>query len=123
MRNKRDSKIVNGFLNEGFEFKGVHYKPLSARTLLLLEKAKSPFYFGGDQLRGLLDWLFISSNESSVILNAIRDDEYDSLIMDFAETFSTEDIETLGELMNESNEDAASAIVDIKESKDTAKKK
>ncbi len=114
MSKKRDARIVSGFLNEGFEFKGTNYKPLSTRTLLLLEQAKSPFYFGGNQLRGLLDWLYVSSKDSSEILRVIKEDSFDAAIMDFAEQFSALDIEELGNLMNESNEDAASAIVEIK---------
>jgi hypothetical protein len=117
----RDTKIVNGILTEGFEFKGVHYRPISARSLLFLEKVKSPYYFGGDQLRGLLDFLFISSKETKDILKAFNDD-WDEAIMNFAEEFTMDDPTKLGNIVNEQGDDAASAVVEVREKASDKKK-
>jgi hypothetical protein len=117
----RDEQIVNGILSNGFEFKGEKYRPISARSLLFLERVKSPYYVGGDQLRGLLDFLFISSKESREILKAINTD-WDEAIMEFADGFSMEDLTELSKIVGEQGDDAASAVVEIRE-KATDKKK
>jgi hypothetical protein len=122
MNINRDKRIVNGFLAAGFDFKGISYRPLTARTLLLLEKAGSPFYFGGDQLRGLLDLLFISSHDSREILAAINGEAFDEVILDYAETFSPDDLNELGQLVDRSNADAAAAVVEVKEKAGSPKK-
>jgi len=111
----RDSKIVSGFLTQGFSFNGVHYKPISARTLLLLEKVSSPFYFGGNQLQGLIDFLYVSSHDSKEILSLINSGDWESSILDYAETFTSSDLEALGKLVDASNEDASAAIVEVRE--------
>jgi hypothetical protein len=117
----RDEKIVNGILSNGFEFKGVHYRPISARSLLFLEKVKSPYYVGGDQLRGLLDFLFISSKESKDILKAINTD-WDEAIMEFADEFSMEDLTELSKIVGDQGDDAASAVVEVREKASDKKK-
>jgi hypothetical protein len=117
----RDTKIVNGILSEGFEFKGVHYRPISARSLLFLEKVKSPYYLGGDQLRGLLDFLFISSKETKDILKACNTD-WDEAIMEFAEQFSMDDLAELGKIVDNENDEAASAVVEVREKAGDKKK-
>lgn len=117
----RDEQILNGILSDGFEFKGVKYRPISARSLLFLEKVKSPYYIGGDQLRGLLDFLFISSKETKDILKACNTD-WDEAIMEFAEQFSMEDLKELGEIVNAQGDDAAAAVIEVR-NKATDKKK
>lgn len=117
----RDEQIVNGILSAGFEFKGVAYRPISARSLLFLQRVKSPYYVGGDQLRGLLDFLFISSKETKDILKACNTD-WDEAIMDFAEQFTMDDLAELGNIVNEQNDNAASAVVEVRD-KATDKKK
>jgi hypothetical protein len=117
----RDTKIVNGILTEGFEFKGIHYRPISARSLILLEKVKSPYYLGGDQVRGLLDFLFISSKETKDILKAFNDD-WDVAIMDFAEEFTMEDLSELSKIVNDQGDDAAAAVVEVREKASDKKK-
>lgn len=122
MSNKRDTQIVNGILSDGFEFKGMHFKPMSARILIMLEKAKSPFYFGGDQLRGLLDFLFISSQETRDVLKALNTDTFEEAVMEFAELFSPGDLQELSKIIEKQNEDSSSAVVEVRE-KDSGKKK
>lgn len=123
MSTKRNTQRIAGILSEGFEFKGMNFKPMSARILLLLEKAKSPFYHGGDQLRGLLDVLFISSHESRAVLKALNESTWDETIMDFADQFSAEDLQDLAEIVEEQNDQASSAVVQVKEKADADKKK
>lgn len=119
----RDKKLVSGFLSQGFEFNGVTYKPLTARTLLLLEKANSPFFHGGGtQLKGLLDFLFVSSNDSKTVLNAINSESWEETIMDFADSFTSEDLTNLGNMVNESNENVSAALVEVRETGTNKKK-
>jgi hypothetical protein len=117
---KRENQIISGILNDGFEFKGIKFKPMSARILLLLEKVKSPFYVGGDQLRGLLDFLFIASKESRDVLKAINEGTWDETIMEYADSFTADDLQDLAELVEAQSEDASAAVVDVKS---TAEKK
>ena len=122
MKQDRNTKLVSGFLANGFDFKNTHYNPITARTLILLEKCKSPYYFGGDQLKGLLDVLYISSHDSKSILSSINNEEWEELIIDFADQFTPSDLEALGNLINTANEDASAAVVEIKDSEVTKKK-
>lgn len=110
----RDEKLIRGYLNNGFTFKGVHYKPLSARTLLLLERVQSPFYHGGNNLKGLIDFLYISSHDSADVLKLINDDTFEAVIYDFADTFSPEDLNDLGEIVSKQNEDIGAAMVEVR---------
>jgi len=119
----REQKLVSGFLSNGFEFKGVNYRPLTARTLLLLEKAQSPFYHGGGtQLQGLLDFLFVSSNDSKKVLNAINSDSWEETLMEYAEGFTSQDLKDLGDMVNEQNETVSAALVEVRDTGNTKKK-
>lgn len=109
----RNDKLISGFLDSGFDFKGIHYNPISARTLLLLERCKSPYYFGGNQLRGLLDCLYICSHSSKEVL-AVSPDDWEVMILDYADSFATEDLTELGDIVNKSNEDSAAAVVEVR---------
>jgi len=112
------------FLDEGFTFKGTHYRPLTARTLLLLEKAKSPFFTGEEAgARGLLDFLFVSSRPSADVLPLLRNaDDFDLAVLDFADQFTAVDLEELGRLVAEGNEHVAASIVEAEPEKGARKK-
>ena len=119
----RDKHLVSGFLSQGFEFKGITYKPLTARTLLLLEKAQSPFFHGGgNQLQGLLDFLYVSSNDSKTVLNAINSDSWEEILMEYADNFTSQDLTDLGNMVNEQNENVSAALVEVRETGNTKKK-
>jgi len=113
----RDVSLVAGFLSDGFSFKGTHYKPLTAQTLLILERVKSPFFTGEDLgVRGLLDFLFVSSHSASDVLPLLKDaDAWELAILEFAAAFSAQDLEELGHLVAESNEQVAAAVVEARE--------
>jgi hypothetical protein len=112
------------FLDDGFTFKGTQYRPLTARTLLLLERAKSPFFTGEEAgARGLLDFLFVSSRSSADVLPLMRDpDAWDLAVLDFADQFSAADLEELGRLVAEGNEHVATSIVEAQPEKGARKK-
>jgi hypothetical protein len=112
------------FLDDGFSFKGVTYRPLTARTLLLLERAKSPFFTGEDAgARGLLDFLFVSSRDSAAVLPLLREsDAWDLAVLDFADQFTAADLEELGRLVAEGNEHVAASIVEAQPEKGARKK-
>jgi hypothetical protein len=110
----RDNQLVAGFLSDGFTFKGTHYKPLTAQTLLILEKVKSPFFTGEDLgVRGLLDFLFVSSRSAADVLSLTRDaDAWELAVLEFAAGLTSQDLEALGHLVAESNENVAAAVVE-----------
>lgn len=116
----RKEKIVSGFLDSGFSHKGIDYKPITARTLLLLERCQSPYYFGGNQLRGLLDVLYIGSHDSKTVLAAMND-SWEETILEYAENFTTEDLTSLGSIVNIANENCSASVVEARD--DGTKKK
>ncbi|WP_035606200.1 hypothetical protein [Haloferula sp. BvORR071] len=113
----RTDSLVAGFLQSGFEFKGTFYRALTAQTLLILEKVRSPFFTGNDEgVRGLLDFLFVASHSAKQVLPLLRDqDAWDLAVLEFAEGFSAGDLEELGALVSESNENVAAAVVEARE--------
>ena len=121
----RDEKLTGGFLNAGFSFKNYEFKPLTAQTLLILEKVKSPFFTGeGSDMRGLLDYLLASSKETKELLPLTRDaDAWELAVMEFAGTFTQEDLEELGELVAGITEEATSAVVEVRDDATGTKKK
>lgn len=115
----RDEKVLNAVSTEGFTYKGITYKALTPRGLLLLEKHKSPFYVGGEALKGLFDYLYVCSQDPKKLVKISKED-WDDVIYEFADTFSQEDLTELGRLTQEFNELQASTIV---EAKNTGEKK
>lgn len=115
----RDEKIVNAVTSEGFTYKGVLYKALTPRGLLLLEKHKSPFYTGGNALKGLFDYLYVCSQDPKKI-QAISTDDWDDVIYDYADQFNQYDLSELGRLSQEFNDLQSSTII---EAKNTGEKK
>ncbi len=119
----REEKQVRGFLNEGFTYKDTYFRPMTTRTLLILENVKSPYFSGGDQIRGMMEFLFISSTDSKEIIKLIREDNFDAAVLDFSEQYEVSDVEHLANLMQTNNEDASSALVEIIEEVSPDKKK
>lgn len=109
----RDEKIVNAVTTEGFTYKGVLYKALTPRGLLILEKHKSPFFSGGSALKGLFDYLYVCSQEPKAV-QSISLDDWDDIIYDYADQFTQEDLAELGRLSKEFNEIQSSTIVEAK---------
>jgi len=121
-KDTRDRQITRGFLATGFEFNDMHFKPLTGRTLLLLEMADSPFFVGGGgSMKQLLDVLYVSHEDCNIVTKAINEANFSEKVMDFAENFTMDDLNKLGEIVNTMNEDAAAAIVEVRE--DSTKKK
>lgn len=112
---KREQKLVNGYNNNGFDFKGVHYKPLSLRTLSILEQVRSAYIseFGGE-LFSLLEFLYISSTKSNEIFRVIKAGEWEDTIYEFGEGFNPKDLEEISKLIAEQSDDAGAAIVEIR---------
>jgi hypothetical protein len=119
MKKTREEKITESISTDGFTYKGVHYKSMTTRTLLLLEKYKSPFYYGGDQLKGLMDFLYIVSHDPKEV-SKIPFEKWDEVIFDFADTLTAEDLKNLGEYAQNTNDVNSSTIVEVREE---AKKK
>lgn len=115
MNENRKQKIVRGFNNDGFEFKGVKYKPLSLRTLALLEDVKSPFITGGGQIRALLDFMFISSHETKDIIQIIESNTWIENVLTYGEQFTQEDLDEMGKLVASQTETAGAAIVEVRD--------
>jgi len=123
MNKKRDTQLGNSFLQTGFTFKGIDYKPLSARLLLLLSQAKSPFYFGGDVLRGIIDFLYIASHDSKETFKIINDNKWDETIFEYSENITTDDLNELSELVSKSTDNSSAALVEVRETDSPGKKK
>ncbi len=123
MTETREEKQVRGFLNDGFTYKDTYFRPMTTRTLLLLERVKSPYYSGGDQIRGMMEFLFISSTDSKEIVKLITNDEFESAVLDFSEQYEVSDVEHLAKLIQSNSEDASSTLVEIIEEVSHDKKK
>lgn len=116
----REEKIVDTITTEGFEFKGRKFKTLTTRTLLILEKFKSPYYKGGDDaLKGLMDLLFVCGTDPRLVQN-LTQEEFDNAVFDFADEFNQDDMNKLTELISNLNKDSQSTVVEVR---DTSEKK
>jgi hypothetical protein len=120
MSTLRDEKVTNAITNEGFEYKGLFYKSLSTRMLLLLEKFKSPFYFGGDPMKGLMDFLYIAQGDQKAI-QRMTPSEFEDAVFDFSDDLTPDDLNGLKVLADNMNTESSSTVVEIKE--DNSKKK
>ena len=116
----REEKITDAVTNEGFYFKDVHYKPVTTRMLMLLEKFKSPYYVGGDQLKGLMDLLFICTSDLKLI-QRYNSEEFDDAVYEFADNFTAEDLEALGKITKEKEKIDTATIVEVRSSSDKKK--
>ena len=119
---------MNAFIQNGFDYKGIHYKALSARTLSVLNKMNSQFFSGGgnDQIQGLMDFLFVSSKSNQEVISLLYSEDPHALecaILDYSETLTVQDIAKLTELVSKMNDDASSAIVEIVGDNSIAEKK
>ena len=120
MNKQREEKVVNAIITDGFVYKGIKYKTLTTRMLLLMEKFKSPFYTGGDQLKGLMDYLYISSQDLKKI-QTMTDEEFQDAVFDFADNFTALDLKELGEQVDKYSETASATLVEVRETGDEKK--
>lgn len=111
---KRKENIIESFDDGGFDFKGIHYKPMSLRTLRLLERVDSPFFNGESGISGIIDFLFISSHETKQVLS-ISKDEWEATMIDYSERFTLQDLEELTKIVNYKIEQSSDAIVEVRE--------
>jgi len=118
----REEKITDAVTNEGFHFKDIHYKPVTTRMLMLLEKFKSPYYVGGDQLKGLMDLLFICTSDLKLI-QRYNSEEFDDAVYEFADNFTAEDLAALGKITKENEKIDTATIVEVRASDNKKKAK
>jgi len=116
----RDEKITHAVTTEGFEYKGVFYKTLSTRILMLLEKFKSPYYYGGDQLKGLMDYLYIASHDPKQV-QRISFEEFDDIIFEFSDSLTAEDLANLGKIVQGISDESSSTVIEVKEDRNSKK--
>lgn len=121
---KRDKQLTDGFLFSGFEYNGIHYKPLTAQSLLILQKVNSPIYTGINAselwLQTVLEYMFVTSKPIKELLKAIPN--WDECILEFADGFAHNDLLEIGKIINEILEQTSAAIVETR-SEDTDEKK
>lgn len=112
---------TNIFTKEGFEFKGVKYRPMTAATLAVLETAESPFFTGdGGNISGLLDFLLVHSRPIAEMRKLSQDKEaFADESFTNGEQFSTDDLQQLAILVSQENEMIAQVLVEP----ETAQKK
>lgn len=120
MNKKREEKIVDSISTEGFEYKNIRYKTLTTRMLLLMEKFKSPFYTGGDQLKGLMDYLYLGSGDLKKI-QSMSKEEFDDAVYEFSDKFTALDLEELGRQVNSFVDNASATLVEVREGSDEKK--
>jgi len=117
---KRDEKITEAISLDGFEYKGQFYKAMTIASLLQLERLKSPYAVGGDQLRSLVDLLYMASHDVKEV-RKMTIEQWDDVVSDYADTLTLTDLQDLGELIRNRNDVDAATIILPKE--DTGKKK
>lgn len=119
MKKTREQKQVSGFLKRKFTYNGMDFKPLTARSILLLEQGGSTF--GDGKLSGLFDVLYISATDNETVLDVLDSGTFRSAVLDFADQFTTEDMDALTELLNGQQDEINANIVDVKETSDSKK--
>ena len=123
-KEKRDKHLTDGFLSQGFDYNGVHYKPLTAQSLLILQKVNSPIYTGErtDELwlQVVLEYMYVTSKPVKEILKATEN--WEETILEYADNFQQSDLIKIGEIINSVLEQTSSAIVETRGDEDTEKK-
>lgn len=123
-KDKREKNLTDGFLFQGFDYKGVHYKPLTAQSLLILQKVNSPIYTGErtDELwlQVVLEYMFVTSKPIKEILKATE--SWEESILEYADNFQQNDLVKIGEIINKVLEQTSSAIVETRGDDDPEKK-
>jgi len=115
MNKKREKKITSAIADNGFTFKDRHYKPISTRSLLILEQFESPFFEGTFPVKSLLDMLYISTHDAKECALMTKE-QWNEAVSEFGDEFTPHDLELIGEIVRGENEKVASTVVDVKES-------
>lgn len=105
---------AEAFIEDGFEYAGMKFRPMSATTLLLLEIVESPFFTGeGSAMRGLLDYLLIQSMPVAEARKLVKNpDRFEEAVMDFGEKFTTEQLKELDAMVSEASEAAVASVAE-----------
>lgn len=94
----------DSFFNEGFEYKGIRYRPISAGSMIQLEIAKSCFLTDNIGVRGIMDFLYVHGEDKEIVRTIIRRRDpgiFEDAVIDFAEQFSTNDLQELSKMIEE----------------------
>ena len=117
-----DTKQAKAFNNTGFTFKGVKYKGFNLALLSILGEIESTFFTTQD-LRGVLDYLFIASHDSDEVRDLIDNGTIKKAILKYGENFEFSDIKDIQELIKIESDKVESMMVDVRGGDDDSKKK
>lgn len=110
--------MKKSYQNEGFEYKGTHYRPMTVATLAILEAVDSPFFTDGAGVRALMDYLLVHSIPIKDARKLARDiDAWEDAAYELAEGFTPTDLQKLAELIEAQNEMVAKAVVEPEKKK------
>ena len=116
MRNEQ----IDSFLDEGFEYKGRKFTPLTAMGMIILERVESPFYTGKEDggLESVLDYLYVcdSDNDRKELVRLSRNtDDWRDEVLEYADQYSAQDLKNLSVLVSESAQKLTSTLVEVEE--------
>lgn len=97
------------------EYKDLTIRPLTAATLSLLQRVKSPLASGDlESIDAVMDYIYVSSQPLKVCKKSAQGDWRDK-VTDFADQFTMEDIAELSKILNGDVEEINESVVDTKE--------
>lgn len=114
-KTNRETQLVNGFFDTGFDYLGVQYRPLTLREIGILIKANSTYWTGGNEILTIIDILYVTSHPANECLKSISDGTWEEKVSEFSGQFKMLDIIEMGQKINEANVEANAAVVEIKE--------
>lgn len=120
MKDKNEKKQYESFNNSGFTFKGQKYKGFNLSLLSILGEIESSFFTDQD-LKGILDYLFVASHDSDEVRDLIDAGTIRKAILKYGESFSIGDVGELQKLIKEESDKVEAMMVDVRDD-DTAKK-
>jgi hypothetical protein len=90
----RQKRLDDGQAYEGFDFKGIHHKPLTAAALKFLQRINSPLYTSNfenyPEVDIVLEYLFATSSTPKELGEAAN--KWDELQFEFANNYTVKDL-------------------------------
>ena len=117
--NNKQNKQIAGFLNNGFDFKGTKFRPLSASRMAILSRMDSSFLDENstDNIKGLLDYLYVCSQPLGKLIKINKKEDFDFVVFEFGEDWNTADIIELQKLMSADIEAIGEAMTEAEDEK------
>jgi hypothetical protein len=105
---------VESYFNDGFEFKGFKFRPLTAGSMLILERIKSDFLGDSPGVKGILEYLFVHGEDREVVKGLSRDlPAFESAVEEWAEQWTMKDLNDLTTLLGAETKKVEDASVTV----------